>query len=130
MRTFPPSCCFLTTSLTNHTRPHVERVFLTNLKLSVNHGSLTLISKQQRDTSKGLCYVMRACNMFKTVCECAHMSTLWCFGYAKEEESCSSQPERLMLKWILKSRNYNINCNRNVFYISIIHAQIICNECA
>lgn len=24
--------------------------------------------------------------MFKTVCKCAHISTLWCFVYAKEEE--------------------------------------------
>lgn len=126
---FPSSQCYSSALATDHTRPHEEMINLINPKLPVEHVSLTLISRQQPDTSKGLCYIMRACDMFKTVHQCAHLSTLWGFVYAKEE-TCSSQPECLMLKLTLKCRNYNIIYNRNVFYTSIICALIIRNKCA
>lgn len=53
---FPLSQCYLPALATDHTRPHVEIINLINPKLPVKHVSLTLISRQQTDTSKGLCY--------------------------------------------------------------------------
>lgn len=97
----PSNQCSLPALATDHTRPQVEIINLINLKLPVEHVSLTLISRTRTDTSKGLCYIMRACDMFKTIHQRAHVSTLWCFVYAKEE-SCSSHPQLLMLKLILK----------------------------
>lgn len=82
---FPWSQCYLPALATDHPRLHVEIINLISPELLVEHASLTLISRQQTDTSKGLCYIMRACDMFKTIHERAYISTLWCFVCAKEE---------------------------------------------
>lgn len=97
---FPSSQSYLPALAPDHTRPHVEMINSINPKLPVEC-VITLISRQQTDTSKGLCYIMRACDMFKPSTSVHIQSTLWCFVYAKEE-SCSSQPEPLMLILVLK----------------------------